>query len=170
MKIPTKSGTKMTVSDVTTEPLLTLATSTGILEASPVMTRGGKALSLRGCVAIHALTPGDGPFLFGILEKGVSLAQLEAYLENAGPVSPDVVGKAEVQSRGRILRTLGVLQPEADGSTASLFFENTSLKGLAFSEENAGWSWWLYNLGSAMTTGALWRNALQVFVEFNPSG
>ncbi len=134
------------------------------------MTRGGKCLSVRGVVSIHTLTPGDGPFMFGISDKGISLAQLEAYLENAGPVTPDETAKAEISSRGRRIRTIGALQPMGDGSTASLHLDDLSMKGMKFSEENAGWQMWLYNVGKAMTTGASWITALQFFVEFNPSG
>ncbi len=160
----------MTVSQVATEVLLTLAGQTGILEASPAMTRGGKLLSERDATAVVSVTAGDGPFLFGVADKGISLAQLEAYLENAGPVQPEETAKAEIASRGRRIRTLGVLQPLGDGTTCSLYLDDVSLKGLKFTEEDAGWNHWLYNLGVAMTTGAIWVNALQSFVEFNPSG
>ncbi len=152
------------------EVLLTLAAATAILDAGPVMTRGGRALSVRGTVSIHDLTAGDGPFTFGILEKGISLALLDEYFKNEGPVTPDSVSKQEIASRGAKIRTLGVLQPMGDGTTCSLFLDDRSLKGLKFSEENAGWSYWLLNNGRALTTGAAWRSTLQTFVEFNPSG
>jgi len=105
-----------------------------------------------------------------IAEKGLSLALVEQYLEVNGPVSPDVVADAEKVSRGKSIRTLGVLQPMGDGSVCSLYLDNISLKGLKFSEENAGWNHVLYNLGTAMSTGASWFSATQAFVEFNPSG
>ncbi len=160
----------MTVSDTATQGLTTLAADTAVLTVGPVMTRGGKLLSVRGAFAIKNLTAGDGPFLVGLVEKGISAAQLEAYLENDGPVSPDVTASSEIASRGARIRTLGVLQPRADGTTASLYLDNLSLKGLKFSEENAGWSSFLYNLGDALTTGSSLRQALQFFCEFNPSG
>ncbi len=160
----------MTVCQIATEALLTLAAQTAIFEASPTMTRGGKLLSIRGAFAVNSLTAGDGPFLALIAEKGVSLAQLEAYLEANGPVSPDVVADAEIVSRGRLIRTLGVLQPMADGTTCSLYLNNVSMKGLKFSEENGGWNYCLYNLGKSLSTGASWFTAVQAFTEFNPSG
>ncbi len=119
---------------------------------------------------MRGLTAGNGPFLFGVLEKGISLAQLEAYLENAGPVSPDETAKAEISTRGQRIRTLGTLQPQGDGTVASLHFDNVSMKGLKFSEENSGWSHWIYNLGKVADTGATWTCAFQAFCEFNPSG
>ncbi len=160
----------MTVSDVATQGLTTLAADTGVLTGGPVMTRGGKLLSVRGSFSIKNLTAGDGPFLVGLADKGIDLTQLEAYLENDGPVTPDETAKAEIASRGARIRTLGVLQPMGDGTTASLYLDNASLKGLKFSEENAGWNSWLYNLGDALTTGSSLRQVLQFFAEFNPSG
>ncbi len=160
----------MTVCTSQTEALLTLGALTGILEGSPAMTRGGKLLSVRGTSNVRSLTAGNGPFQFGIADKAISLAQLEAYLELNGPVTPDEVASREIASRGSMIRTLGILEPSGDGTVAALFLDNVSLKGLKFGEESAGWTLWLYNLGIALTTGATWVNTLQFFVEFNPSG
>ncbi len=160
----------MTVAYVDTQDLGTLAVLTGLLKTGPTMTRGGKLLSVRGSVSISVLTAGDGPFLFGFLENGISLAQLEAYLELNGPVSPDVIASREIASRGASIRTLGILEPKGNGTTGAVYLDNQSMKGLKFGEENAGWSAWIYNLGKAMTTGAIWNVAVQFFVEFNPSG
>ncbi len=160
----------MTVLEQSTTALSTLGALTGIIAEGPTMTRGGKLLSVRGLTNIRSLTAGDGPFLFGIADKGISLVQLEEYLEQDGPVSPDVVASREVASRGSMIRTLGVLIGVGAGTVAALYLDNVSLKGLKFGEENAGWNKWLYNCGVAMSTGATWVNTLQHFVEFNPSG
>ncbi len=158
------------MSQITSVALLTLAAQTGILAAGPVMTRGGKLLSVRGTHVVRDLTAGDGPFQLLVIENGLSLALAEQFLEIGGPVSPDVVADVEKQSRGRSIRTLGVLQPMGDGTVCSLYLDNVSLKGFAFGEENAGWSYLLYNLGKTLTTGASWFGATQHFTEFNPSG
>ncbi len=134
------------------------------------MTRGGKMLSTRTCVSLKALTAGDGPLVFGVCSKSLTLAQLEAYLEASGPVSPSQQADMELASRGKLLRILGILQARGDGTTASLFLENRSLQGLKFSEESAGWNWFVYNIGVAMTTGASAVVLGSTFVEFNPSG
>ncbi len=160
----------MTVAYVDTQGMGTLALLTGIVKDGPAMTRGGKLLSVRGSISMHTLTSGDGPFLVGFADKSLSLVQLEEYLELNGPVTPDVVASREIASRGSMIRTLDVLQPAGDGSTASIYLDNRSLKGLKFSEESAGWNGWIYNLGKAMSTGAIWNIACQFFVEFNPSG
>ena len=123
-------------------------------------------LSIRGAVGIRGLTAADGPWLFGLMNKDLSLAELEAYLEAGGPVFEDNTTGVEIASRGKKIRTLGTLQPQGDGTTASLFLDNVSLQGLRFSEEAAGWSYWLYNLGAAMQTGAQWQVPTQIFIRW----
>ncbi len=150
--------------------LLTLAAQTAILISGPSMTRGGRILSLRGSFAIFSLTAGDGPWLVGIKTADLTLAELEEYLELNGPINPGDRVSMERSGRGAVIRTLGHIVPQGDGTVASLYFDNKSLSGLKFDEEAGGWEYWLYNLGKAMTTGAVWRQALQMFVEFNPSG
>ena len=100
----------------------------------------------------------------------LSLAELEEYLETDGPLHPDDTTAVEVSSRGRKIRQLGVIVPQGDGSVGGIHFSDKALSGLRFSEEAGGWSWWLYNLGKAMSTGAIWKNTLQVFVRWNRGG
>lgn len=121
-------------------------------------------------MGIHELTAGNGPFMFGIMQKGLSTTLLEEYLELSGPVTPSEVVKAERATRGEDLRTLGILMPRGDGTTCAVYMDNQTLRGLRFSEEEAGWSWWLYNLGKVLDTGAIWTVTTQCFVHFNPSG
>ncbi len=166
------SALKLSVNDSATLALVTLATETGIRLSGPNMTRGGTCISLRGVAAIHTITAGDGPWLLSVVQGTLSLAETEEYLEIAGPLAPSQVTGVEKSSRGRRIRSLGVLIPQGDGTVAALYFDNKSLAGLRFSEEDegGGWDWHLYNVGKAMTTGAQWQMTTQVFVEFNPSG
>ncbi len=123
-------------------------------------------------MSVHTLTAGDGPWLVGIMNTDLSLAELEAFLELGGPLTPNDITSVEVSSRGRAIRTLGVMQPTGDGTTASIYFANQSLGGLRFSEsgEGAGWTYWLFNLGKAMSDLAVWLTQVQLFVRFNKSG
>ncbi len=130
------------------------------------MTQGGTALSVRGAMAIRNLTAGDGPFLVGVMNKDITLTELEQYLEQSAPTFEDDTSNMEIASRGKKIRTLGTLQPQGDGSSASLFLDNVSLRGLRFSEEAAGWSYWLYNLGPTLTTGASLVVAIQTFIRW----
>jgi len=159
----------MSVPHAVSATLSTLAAFKPILVAGPTMTRGGKLLSVRGAASLFSLTAGDGPLIWGVAQKGLSVVQLEEYLE-AAPVTPSAVDSVEKANRGARVRHLGVLVASADGTTASDFVDNVGLSGLKFSEEEAGWNYWLYNLGKALTTGSSAGFALVFFVEFNPSG
>ncbi len=160
----------MTVTQSQDTSLGTLSARTSILNVGPVMTRGGKLLSVRGAHAVHQMTAGDGPFIIGVMWKGLSTTLLEEFLEIVGPVTPSAVVPSERSNRGEDIRTLGVLTPRGDGTVCVFHMDNQSLKGLRFTEEEAGWSWWLYNIGQQLTTGAIWTAATQCFVKFNPSG
>ncbi len=134
--------------------LSTLATVTAQLLASPVMTRGGGIQTVKCAMAIFGISNGDGPWLTGLSRKDLSLAELEEYLENAGPVNPDDTTASKRSTRGKHIRVLGLLIPSAAGLVAGRYFRDVPLKGLRFSETSAGWNHWLYNIGQTMTTGA----------------
>ncbi len=148
----------------------TLAAGVGILLAGPTMTRGGKLQSFRGGSSIHGLTAGDGPHALYVSEKSLDLAQIQAYLDIEGPVTPDETASAELASRGSKMRLVGLLSPVGDGSVAMIEIMNKTLSGLTFTEEAAGWQYVLVNLGRAMTTGSTWVIHAQSFVRWNPSG
>ncbi len=159
------------MSEVESTALLTLNNQTAILaDTTLAMTRGGRLLSVRGSSSIQQVTAGDGPWLTGLCQKGVTLSLLTEFLENQGPLSPSDVDKSEQARRGSRIRTLGILTPSGNGTVAGTYWDNVSLSGLRFTEEVAGWAWWLYNLGQQMTTAAIWTSAVQLFVQFNPSG
>lgn len=140
--------------------------------AGPSMVRGGTLLSVRGAMSIHDITAGDGPWLVGVMDTDITTAELEAYLEQGGPTGPHDQGGAEIASRGRKIRTLGLILPSGDGTVAGMYLDDHALKGLRFTEadEAGGWSWWLYNRGRTMTTGATWRLSLSSFVRWNRAG
>lgn len=162
------------INDVDEQDLLTLANATAFIANGLAMTRGGTLLSIRGSFSLHTLAAGDGPHLCGIMNGDLTLSQLEEYLELDGPLSPSLVTESEVASRGKMIRTLGVLQPRGNGTVASFFLDNVGLSGLRFPEATEvlanSWTWWVYNLGKAMTTACLWSVKAQLFVKFNPSG
>lgn len=171
-KIPTNSRKEDTgsVNEVTTSALATLATLTPLLVNGPTMTRGGGIISTRGALGVRSLTISDGPFIVGIANKDLTLAELEEYLEAFGPTHPDDTTLVERTSRGRKIRILGVVVPSGDGSQGAIHLSDLALSGLRFTEETSGWSWWIYNLGKAMTSGAIFFIAMQSFVRWNRSG
>ncbi len=160
----------MTVADQNGVALATLGSETLLTLAGPVMTRGGRLLSVRGLVSVRNLTAGDGPLLFLVADKALSLAQITEFLELDGPKTPDEIPGRERAARGALVRTLGMLIGVGAGTTAGLYLDNKSMSGLKFSEEASGWQYAVYNLGRNLTTGATLAIALQFFVEFNASG
>ncbi len=147
----------------------TLAKNTGILSQSPDVTRGGKMLSYSSQGGLNGFTSGDGPILWGVCSSDLSLAELEAYLELEGPLSPSDIVNSEIASRGRNVRVLGALTFQRDW----IDLHNHKMSGLKFaeaSETTGGWSTFAYNLGAALTTGAILEILERVFVEWNPSG
>ncbi len=161
----------MTVTQTGSVVLSTLAVLDVLVLAGITMTRGGRLLSCRGSLAITGLTAGDGPFLVGLATKDLSASEIEEFLEISGPVTPSDVLNVEKSSRGSVIRTLGMLIPSGNGTVSGLFLDNRGLSGLRFSEEAAGWQWWILNAGAkALETGSTFVQAVQLFVEFNPSG
>ncbi len=164
------AGTTATVTGPGSASLGTLAAGSTASIVGPTMTRGGTLLSARGTISVHDVTAGDGPWLFGIRTNDLSDAEWEAFLNQAGPVSPSGITEMELSERGKYGRTLGTLVPSGNGTVAGVNLDNQSLSGLKFSEEAPGWRWWIYNCGKTMTTGATFRSRVQHFVRFNPSG
>ncbi len=151
--------------------LSTLGGETALLIPGPTMTRGGGILSIRGTASVHSLTAGDGPFLFGIMNKDLTQNELEEYLELNGPVHPDDTTAVETTSRGKKIRSLGIIFPLGNGTVAALqYLKDVSLSGLRFSEEAAGFSFWIYNLGGSLTTGSFLTIVMQLFLRWNRSG
>ncbi len=150
----------------------TLATKTGVIVNGPAVTRGGKFLSTSIRGALRGLTAEEGPILYGIMNADFSLAELEEYLELAGPLTPNDKVSSERASRGQFIRVLGVAGPSLDQTT--IRHVNHKMSGLKFAEtgeSTGGWEWWIYNLGAAtLTTGSVLSLFCQHFVAWNPSG
>ncbi len=151
--------------------LSTLATKTGILSVSLAMTRGGKIISSNLYGGLEKLTEGEGPLMWGVMPSDLTLAELEAWIELSGPLTPTDTTSVEIASRGRKVQVLGVLGPGLASTQISM--ASRSMRGLRWaeaSETTTGWTWWIYNTGAALTTGAIFRLQAQHFVEWNPSG
>ncbi len=156
--------------------IATLAARTGLVVPSPQLTRGGRLLSSTIHGGIHAGTSGNPPLIWGVAAGDLTLAELEAFLELDGPTSPALIAESEIASRGRVIRSLGTMDP-SPGSAGSIVSQiNTSMKGLKFSEVGegsaGGWDWWVYNpsVATAFDTGAIVSLQIRNYVEWNPSG
>ncbi len=134
------------------------------------MTHGGRLMSLRGALTVHAMTAGDGPFMVFMSDKSISLAEFEEYLEAGGPVNPDDTVPVERALRGRRIRYLGLLLPTGSGTSAGISLMNHAVSGLKWTRTSQGWQYILYNLGPAMQTGAFFRSAISHFVRWDAQG
>lgn len=127
-------------------------------------------LSIRGAMAVHAGDPGDGPYMVGVSNTDLALAEIESYLETVGPLHPDDTTGVEIASRGAKIRTLGIIDLTGDGSSGVHFMDNKSMSGLRWSEEAGGWTFWIYNLGNTLVSGSIFNVQFQCFVEWSSSG
>lgn len=156
--------------------IATLAARTGLVVPSPQVTRGGKLLSSSIHGGIHGGTLGDPPLIWGVASADLALAELEAFLELDGPLSPALIAEGEIASRGKWIRSLGTLDPSPGSAGAMVALDNIAQKGLRFPEVGegsaGGWDWWVYNpsVATPFTSGALVSLQIRNFVEWNPSG
>ncbi len=145
-----KKGDYVTLSDQATLAYGNLATLTAflVLGARTNVTARAVLLNCRLATALSVTAPASGPFLFGIASEDITVALLEEFLENAGPARPDDQLKAEIASRSRRIRALGVINvaqaPSADDIPIGHFFEVTGLK-LTLPEDAGRIAYWLYN-------------------------
>ncbi len=150
-----------------------LGASTGVLESVlTAVTRGGKILSTTILGGLKNAVAGE-IVLYGIMNADYSLAELEEFLELAGPLSPNDKVGMERASRGQNIRVLGSMGPGIENAKIEL--HNKSMSGLKFAEtgeSTGGWEWWFYNpdvsaLSAASQLAHFWAKH---FVQWNPSG
>ncbi len=164
-----------TVAEIVAITLASLGSAAVVAAPGSTMTRGGTLISTTLAVSFIGPVSGEAPVLYGIARKDLTAAEVEEYLEIGGPVTPsDIVGM-ERASRGRSVKTLGVIGPGRQVSEVaeipSEFLQNVRI-AMRFSEEEAGWDYWALNLStSAFSAGSQsLRFVAQHFVRFNPSG
>jgi len=177
--MPKTSTKKKDTGSVIEQPRITigtLAARTGATVAGPVLTRGGRLLSSSIHGGINGGTLGDPQLIWGTMVGDLTLAELEAFLELDGPLTPNDISAVEISSRGRVIRSHGTLDPSPGSAKSVIDMDNISQKGLQFSEagegSQGGWDWWVYNISDTtpMTTGAEVVFQARNFVEWNPSG
>ncbi len=170
--MPNINTLKTSVTEIATLALGALAAKDLTSVAGPVMTRGGVIISSTIAAVISDPDEGDGPYVLGLAANGLTGTEIEEFLEIGGPVSPGDKVAMEKASRGQWIRTLGMLGPQNALflSSTSLFLKNESIR-LRFTEESAGWQWWIYNLSdAALVAGSSLQILGRHFVEFNKGG
>ncbi len=154
--MPRKQGTYVPIREYTTITPGALGANTLLATAGPTMTEPVFITRSDIMVALkeHAISAAGtiGPVIFGIADKALTEAQIQEALLSVGPEHPgDVV--SDERSRRRI-QTIGHLDVSkatrvaVDDHVAIVvqFKHNTRLK---FTEDGAGWNWWIFNMGSA---------------------
>ncbi len=131
-------------------------------QAGPVLQKGYRLIKTR--LAAHAVgvTSGEGGgLILGIANNDLTAAQIEASLEAGGPLfrgDRDLEEQAE-----RFTKIVGAVAQAQNVSTEHKFTgpENGSpwefVSRWSFPLGTAGWKWFVYNLGTGMTTGATVR-------------
>ncbi len=125
---------------------------------------------------IHGGTLGDPQLIWGVAASDLTLAELTAFLDLDGPTSPALIAESEIASRGKVIRSIGTMDPSPGSAGSMVALDNVSQKGLRFPETGegsaGGWDWWVFNpaAATAFTTGAIVDLQIRNFVEWNPSG
>ncbi len=127
--------------------LSTLNTNTGMIVATTAQTQNFKATSIRAAIGLAGLTEAsDGPLLYGIAGSGISLAELEAYIESVPNTGQDTPATEQVSRAVQALGAIG-LRRETQWIVERVL--------LPTFREDVGHVFWVYNVGIAMTTGAI---------------
>ncbi len=126
----------------------TLAANTGLIQNNQSNIQNYKAVSVHECWSIVGLTADDGPFLFGIQDGELTLAELTEYLTAAPTDRRDTPQGEQVQRPVQVLGSLGF-------RLETVYVKERVILPTFF--ENRGFTHWIFNLGVTMTTGATAR-------------
>ncbi len=162
----TQSESKMTVSGFQSAALGAMASRAVTIRNSPTLTAGGTLIKTQASFVILTPDIDDGPFLCGVATKGLANTEIEAALENQGPLSPEHNSQSEVSTRFRHIRIFGIIAPNED-STRTLWRYFEEVTKLGFSEADAGYQFWIYNLGAALSSGSTLEVTHADFVIFD---
>ncbi len=134
--------------------MLTLANATGLIvdtliDASRL--NGVQIEKMWNAISVRALTPTEGPVLYGLAKNVGTVSQLKEFLE-ADPQGPS--NTAEIKKTDSDVFILGWL-PRSDLANASEGLRRIRFPWKKFGEDDKLSVWVFNDTGSAMTTGAL---------------
>ncbi len=124
----------------------TLANNTGIINVPTASLQNYKAVSIHTGIGLKDLTVDDGPLLFGIQDGELTLVELEQYLEDIPSDERNAPENERVQRPVQVLGTIG-FRMETQNLRERVI--------LPTFREGRGFTFWIYNFGVAMTTGAV---------------
>lgn len=136
--------------------MLTLGAATAILIGTKLaITTPFRTLKAEVQCHVSGLTAGEGEGLtFGLADGQFSVAQIEAALETTGPVDPNSSAGSEISER--FVKRLGVFENVGTNG----WFRNAEGGFMMITkprwtfDEVKSWNWFIYNDGSALTTGS----------------
>ncbi len=143
------SERKVTMGGFISTPLSTLGTRKVLTAKISTLIDSGTLISARGVTTLLTPDDDDGPFIFGCQTGGLSATDIEAAFEAQGPTSRQHDADKEVASRWRHIRVLGVLMVNhGANATHSYVLAFDKVVKMGFTEADAGWEYFVYNLGA----------------------
>ncbi len=123
--------------------------------AGLTMKHGGFITTTELAWRTAGLTAGEGRgLMLGIADQKLTDAEVEEALEANGPTYPkDSVPAAKADRRVRLLMDVGPKGELVSTTTEVSGYEKLETR-ISFTEDGAGWRWFAYNMGVALTTGA----------------
>ncbi len=158
-----KDGKGVIIKEAATQPLLTLASNTGLFLASGNVV--GVLLKTRfrhlkveysAVISGAAVIDGDGPIDLYLVDGDLTVAEAEQAIEMAGPLSAnDVVLAAQAMRWVKYMGQIWFVEQTANAENPHLRdAELQRVTRWTFGIDK-GWRWFAYNTGSgALTTGA----------------
>ncbi len=154
-----KDGKLAIIKEQVTITLGALATLDTTVGAGPVLAQGYRIIKTVWSATAVALSSNQGSgMILGIVNKDLSAAQIEASLEANGPLFRGDRDREELAER--FTKQLGQVTSTLVSGTEVVFKGPTggspteTILRWSFPLGAAGWNWWIYNLGSTLTTGA----------------
>ncbi len=148
---------KMSVAGFQSVALGALAQRDVAILAAPTQVVGGTLVTEKSAHLISAVDAADGPFIVGVATAGLSATEIEEAIEIGGPSGPTHKPSTETSSRWRHIRVLGLISPSAESDTAAYRAYFDKVVKMGWTEGDTGWTYWIYNMGAALTTGSTWE-------------
>ncbi len=156
-----KDGKGVIMRETRSVALSTLAGSTGIFIGTKLATTEDfRILKTEVFAHIRGLTPTEGnPLLFGIADGALSNVEVNEAINSNGPLQPGTGGTVQEEIADRPVWLLS--GGDSDITQTELNFKS-EMGGTLITwkprwtfRAGTSWNWFIFNLGSTMTTGAL---------------
>ncbi len=159
-----KKGSEMAI--IKEQTTITLGALSGLdvaAQAGPTLLAGYRIIKTVWSATVIGLTVGEGVGLvLGIANNDLSAAEIEESLETNGPVNRGDRDREELA--GRFTKIIGESRDITNGANVELPVVGPNggapvetILRWSFPLGTGGWKWFIYNLGTGVTTGATVR-------------